>query len=128
MNHLEKKGQIRTILISVSILLVSIHTILYYISTVGTDKILQQGVRFLLTVALIILVYNGKNWARIIFLILFGLGILGALFSLFFREQETVLKLPFIVMIIVYSLSLYHFGVSESYRAFATYQNKKIFE
>ncbi|RZK13464.1 MAG: hypothetical protein EOO43_17895 [Flavobacterium sp.] len=128
MNNLAKKGQVRTILISISILLVSLHTIYYYISTVGTEKIISQSVRFLLTLLLLVMVYNGKNWAKILFLVLFSIGILGAFWGLFFVEQDFALKIPFIVMIIVYSISLFHFGFSNEFKAFSEYQNRDIFE
>ncbi len=131
MNQLQKKGRIQTVLISISILLVSLHTIFYYNSIlpeVTTQKIAQQIVRFVLTIFLLIMIYKGKNWARVIFLILFSIGVLGAMWGLFFVEQDIITKIPFIVMAIVYSISIYHFGISKSFRAFASFQNKGLFD
>ena len=128
MNYLEQIGKRRTILISISILLVSLHTIYFYNSVVPeieTKKIIQQIIRFLLTVGLLIMIYKGKNWAKVIAIILFSLGVLGAVFGLFSIPKSIILKIPFIVMIFVYSVAIYHFGFSKSFKAFSDYQNKK---
>jgi hypothetical protein len=129
MNYLEKIGQKRTILISISILLVSLHTIYFYntvIPEIGTKKIIQQIVRFLLTVGLLFLIYKGKNWARILSIILFSLATIGAIFGVLSISKSIELKIPFIVMIIVYSIAIYHFGISKSFKAFFDYQNSKM--
>ena len=55
MNELTKLGKKRTILISISILLVSIHTIYFYHSVkpeIETKKLIQQIIRLLLTIGL----------------------------------------------------------------------------
>ena len=41
----------------------------------------QQAIRFMLTVGLLIVVYKGKKWAKNLAVVLFLLGALGALFS-----------------------------------------------
>ena len=126
MNHLEKTGKQKTILISISILIVSLHTIYFYNSTIpeiASKKIFQQVVRFLLTIGLLIMVYKGKNWARIVSIILFSLGVLGAIVGLTTITSAVVNKIPFIVMILVYSSALYHFWFSKSFKAFFDYQN-----
>ena len=67
MNELAKIGKKRTILISISILLVSIHTIYFYHSIrpeIDTTKLAQQIIRFSLTVGLLYLIYIGKYWAK----------------------------------------------------------------
>ncbi|WOI23883.1 hypothetical protein [Nonlabens ulvanivorans] len=74
MNELEQLGKRRTILISISILLVSLHTIYFYQSAlpeIDTSKLIQQGIRFILTVVLLIFVFQAKQWARIIAIVLF---------------------------------------------------------
>jgi|SRR5690606_23109168 hypothetical protein len=127
MTQLEKLGKKRTILISISVLLVSLHTIYYYQSIlpeIDVRKLVQQMIRFAFTVLLLYHVYKGKNWAKIVMIILFSLGSLIGIVSLFLLEQDIVLKIPLLVMIIVYSLSVYHFS-SKSYKAFAKYQNIK---
>ncbi len=129
MNYLEQIGKKRTILISISILLVSLHTIYFYNSAVPeieTKKIIQQIIRFILTVGLLFLVYKGKNWARIVSIILFSLGLIGAIFGILSVSKPIILKTPFIVMIIVYSVAIYHFGISKSFKAFFDYQNNRI--
>ncbi len=127
MNHLEKAGKIRTILISISILMVSLHTIYIYnsvIPEIEPKKIIQQIVRFLLTIGLLLMIYKGKSWARIIAIILFALGILGAIRGLTTIKQSILLKSPFIVMLLVYTVAIYHFWLSKSFKAFFNYQNR----
>lgn len=128
MNYLEKIGRKQTILISISILLVSLHAIYFYNSVfreTNTQKLLQQIIRFLFTVGLLILVYKGKKWARIVLVILFSIALLGAFFGLFFTQQTMINKIPLIIMIFVYSVSIFHFGLSKSFKAFFLYQNRK---
>jgi hypothetical protein len=127
MTELIKTGKKRTILISISILLVSIYTIYFYHAVrpdIETTKLIQQGIRFLLTVGLLVLVYKGKKWAKIVSIVLFSLAVLGALVGLFTIDSESVInKLPLMVMIIVYSMAIYHFGISKSFKAFFDYKN-----
>ena len=127
MNHLEKIGKQKTILISISILIVSLHTIYFYNSTIpeiASKKIFQQVVRFLLTIGLLIMVYKGKNWAKIVSIILFSLGVLGAIIGLTTITTTSIVnKIPLIVMFLVYSLAVYHFWFSKSFKAFFNYQN-----
>jgi hypothetical protein len=128
MNLLSEIGRKRTILISISILLVSIHTIYFYHSVkpeIETKKLIQQIIRFFLTVGLLYLVYIGKNWARILSIILFSIGTVGAIISLFAIELSLVNKLLFIVMVFVYSIAIYHFYISKEFKAFFEYQNNK---
>lgn len=47
----------------------------------GPDRIGQEAVRFLLTILLCVLVYQGKGWARWVYAALLGLGGLFALVS-----------------------------------------------
>ncbi|WP_445457852.1 hypothetical protein [Flavobacterium sp. HNIBRBA15423] len=127
MNHLEKAGKTRTILISISILMVSLHTIYIYnsvIPEIEPKKIIQQIIRFLLTIGLLLMIYKGKSWARIIAIILFVLGILGAVRGLLTIKQSILLKSPFIVMLLVYTVAIYHFWLSKSFKAFFNYQNR----
>ena len=128
MNDLELAGKRRTILIGISILLVSLHTIYYYHSVfeyVETKKNVQQVIRFILTVLLLIMVYRGKNWARLTLVILFSIATVWAVIGLTEVNRELIYKIPLMVMIFVYSVSIYHFGFSKSYKAFAEYQRGK---
>lgn len=129
MNELTKLGKKKTILISISILLVSIHTIYFYHALrpeIETKKLIQQIVRFLLTIGLLVMVYKGKNWAKIVSLILFTLALLGALVSFGTLEAPFLNKIPLIIMIIVYSIAIYHFGFDKSFKEFFNYQNNFI--
>ena len=127
MNELIKTGKKRTLLISISILLVSIHTIYFYHSVrpeIETKKLIQQIIRFLLTVGLLIVVYRGIKWAKILLIVLFSLAILGAIIGLISIDSDSFVgKVPLLVMILVYSIAVYHFGFSNSFKAFFDYQN-----
>ncbi len=129
MDELTKIGKKRTILISISILLVSIHTIYFYHSVrpeIESKKLIQQIIRFLLTIGLLIMVYKGKKWAKIVSIILFSLAILGALIGLGTLDTPFINKVPLLVMIFVYSMAIYHFGFAKSFKEFFKYQNSGI--
>ena len=131
MNELTKIGKKRTILISISILLVSIHTIYFYHSVrpeIESKKLIQQLIRFSLTIWLLIMVYKGKNWAKIVSIILFSLALLVALFGLGTLETPFMNKIPLLVMIFVYSMAIYHFGFAKSFKEFFKFQNTEITE
>lgn len=127
MRELVITGKKRTILIAISILIISIHTIYNYqsiIPDIETKKLIQQAIRFLLTIGLLVFVYKGKKWAKIVSIILFSTAALGALIALFTIENESIThKLPLTVMLFVYSMAVYHFGISKSFNAFYEYQN-----
>ena len=126
MNELAKLGKKRTLLISISILLVSIHTIYFYYSIkpeIETKKLIQQIVRFSLTIGLLVMVYKGKNWARIVSLILFSLALLGAFVGLGTLNTPFISKVPLLVMIFVYSIAVYHFGFAKSFKEFFKHKN-----
>jgi hypothetical protein len=123
-----KIGKRRTILISISVLLVSLHTIYFYHAVrpeIETKKLIQQVIRFLLTVGLLIAVFKGKKWAEIVSIVPFSLAILGALSGVVAIESGSfVNKVPLLVMIFVYSVAAYHFGFSKSFKAFFDHQNE----
>jgi hypothetical protein len=128
-DEIVKIGKKRTILISLSILLVSIHTIYFYHVVrpeIETKKLLQQIIRFLLTAGLLMVTYKGKRWARIVSIILFSLGILGGLSGLVIIESASIInKIPLLVMTFVYSIAVYHFAISKSFKAYFDYCNGK---
>lgn len=127
MNELTKTGKLRTILISISILLVSLNTIYMCYSVqpeMEIKKLVQQSIRFLFTVGVLVQVYRGINWAKILLLVLCSIAVVVALGGLFTLETRTIQsKIPFIVMICVYSIAIYHFGFSKSFKAFFKAQN-----
>jgi len=128
MNELIKLGKKRTILISISILLVSIHTIYFYHIVrpeIETKKLIQQIIRFLLTFGLLYAVYKGKKWAKTLSIILFSLALLGALIAVGTLDRSFINKVPLLVMIFVYSMAILHFGFSKSYKVFFDFQNGK---
>lgn len=127
MNELISIGKRRTILISISILLISLHTIYFYHAVrpeIETEKLFQQILRFLLTAGLLVMVYKGKKWAKNVSIVLFSIGIIGALVGILAVEGVLVNKIPLFVMAFIYSVAVYHFGFSKDYKAFFEYQNK----
>ena len=125
MNELAKKGKYRTLLVFLSILLVSIHTIYFYHSVrleIETKKLIQQMIRFCLTIGLLYFIYIGKNWAKNLSIILFILATIGAMYGLLNFETPIIIKSPFIVIIMVYSIAIYHLQFSISFKEFINFQ------
>jgi len=126
MKNLIEIGRRRTLLISISILLLSLWSI-YFEQSVKSEidftKLVRQIIRFLLTVSLLYFVYIGKNWARIIALILFGIGILVSIGAFIGIDRDFLIKFPFLVMIFIYGMAFYHFVFSKSFKEFNKYQN-----
>lgn len=128
MNYLERKGKRRTINISISMLLLTIYSIYINQSSrpeIDTTKLVTQIIRTFLTGGILLFVYEGKDWARIITIILSAIAVIMALGVIFTTEHPTIMEVPFFVMIIIYSDAIYHFGFSESYKAFSEFQRKK---
>ncbi|MCZ4410088.1 hypothetical protein O3Q51_14795 [Cryomorphaceae bacterium 1068] len=129
MDELIKIGKRKTILISIGILLVSIHTIYFYHAVrpeIETKKLIQQIIRFLLTVGLLMVTYKGKKWARILSIILFSLGMVGGLIGLVALDSASFInKLPLLVMTFVYSIAVYHFAITKSFKAYFDQLNGK---
>ncbi|OXB16026.1 hypothetical protein B0A68_07085 [Flavobacterium reichenbachii] len=88
-------------------------------------KLISGIVRFFLTIGLLYLIYIGKNWARILIIILFTIANIIALISLFTIEAPVINKTPIIVMIFIYTISTHHFTLSKSFKAFFEYQKTK---
>ncbi|MEO9501217.1 hypothetical protein [Nonlabens ulvanivorans] len=128
MNELAQLGKRRTILISISILLISLHTIYFYQSAlpeINTSKLIQQCVRFVLTVVLLLFVFQAKRWAKITAIVLFGLALLGAVIGLVSLSGTFINKIPVLVMILVYSMAIHHLRYSNSYKAYFQYKNPR---
>ncbi|NOQ73971.1 MAG: hypothetical protein GQ574_18340 [Crocinitomix sp.] len=126
MNELAQIGKKRTISISISILLISLHTIYLYQSNqpeIDSGKLVQQFIRFGLTIGLLILMYKGIKWARIVGIILFSLSVVLALISVFAIKTSTVSVIPLFVMIFIYGIAIHHFAISIAYKAFFNHQN-----
>jgi presenilin-like A22 family membrane protease len=128
MNLLIKTGRKSTILISISIVLISLQTIYFYHNTLETiivKKLIQQLTRLVLTIGLLILVYKGKEWAKNLAVVLFSIGSVFSIIALFMEDVNLINKIPLIVIVFIYSLAIYHFGFSKSFKAFFKYQNEQ---
>ena len=98
MNIVESAGRKGTISIFASVLLISVYTIVtYQLQFNDTGKLIQQIIRFLLTILLMYFLFKGKSWAKITLTILFSLGALLALIALVTLPGPS--KIPASVMI-----------------------------
>lgn len=123
MNVLARKGKFNTYRIFASVLLVSIYTIVSYnlvMENIESKKLIQQIIRFCLTVLIMFFIFKGQKWAVILFTVLFSIGTLIGLFSLF-GSMTFLAKTPILVMTIVYGLAIYHLNFSKSFKEYFIY-------
>lgn len=127
MNELAHKGKIMTIRVFASMLLISIYTIVTYnilVPNVETKKIIQQIVRFALTVLIMYFIFKGMNWAKNIMSVLCAVAILGGLFAIF-TPLSLIQKLPLLVLVLIYSFAFYHFNFSKSFKEYFNHITKQ---
>ena len=128
MNELSQVGKKRTILISISVLLVSLFTIYSYqkyVPYIENKKIIQQIIRFIFTAILLYFIYKGKDTARKIAVALFTIAVIAAAYNFMVLDVAIIAKSPLISMIFVYSFAIYHFAFSKSYKEFLNYKKSK---
>ncbi|TCI92699.1 hypothetical protein [Tenacibaculum sp. M341] len=126
MNQSIISGKRKTIQVSLSVVLISIYTIYIYHSVrpeINFSKLIQQIIRLSLSIGLLIMVYKGKNWARIVSIVLFTLAIIAAIVGMVFLNTSHINKIPLLVMIFIYSKGIYHFGFSKDVKDFFRFQN-----
>lgn len=130
MTSLIQTGKKRTLSISLSVVLISIHTIYFYHAVrpeIETDKLIQQLIRFALTLGLLVLVYKGVRWAKSVAIVLFSLAIIVAVLGLItIATPSLVSKVPLMVMVFIYGLAVYHFAFAKSFKAFFAFQNARL--
>lgn len=127
MNELAKKGKFTTIRIFASVLLISIYVIVSYnilLDNVETSKIIQQIIRFCLTVLLMYFIFKGKRWAVMVFTALFSIAAVGAFFSLF-KDIPFWGKTPFAVMVLIYTAAIVHLNFSKSFKEYFSYLSEE---
>ena len=123
MNAIAKKGKSYTIRVFASVLLISIYTIVTYnivLENVETKKLIQQIIRFGLTILLMYFIFKGKKWAVVVFTILFSIGVIIALVALF-GGLPFLSKIPLLVMTIIYLAAVYLLNFSRSFKAYFYY-------
>jgi len=126
MNELETKGKIQTLRVFASVLLSSLFILVTYqiaLGEIDEKKLIQQLIRFGLTVLLMVFIFKGKEWAKNIFTFLFVLGILNGLWFLF-KIYTLEGKIPIIFLIIIYSIAIHHLNFSESFKAYFKHLKK----
>lgn len=127
MNELATKGRNFTIRIFASILLISIYTIVSYnivIKPIESGKLVQQIIRFCLTLLLMYFIFKGSNIALYFLRLLLIIGTLAGIFS-FFQPLPLMAKVPMIIMFLIYLIALYHFTLSKSFKEYFNYLNNK---
>lgn len=127
MDELARKGKFNTYRIFASVLLFSIYTIVTYnlvIENVERKKLIQQIVRFFLTILVMFFIFKGQKWAVVLFTVLFSIAAVMGLFSLFSNMTFSA-KIPFLLMIIVYGLAIYHLNFSKSFKEYFNYLQSK---
>jgi hypothetical protein len=123
MNELARKGKYNTYRIFASVLLVSIYTIVTYnlvMENVESKKLIQQIIRFCLTILIMVFIFKGHKWAVILFNVLFSIAALMGLITLF-GNMTFLAKFPILMMTIVYGLAIYHLNFSKSFKEYFKY-------
>ncbi|MXN92629.1 hypothetical protein GR160_15475 [Flavobacterium sp. Sd200] len=126
MNHKVILGRNFTIRIFASVLLISIYTIVTYqllLEHTDTKKLVQQIIRFGLTILLMYFVFKGKKWAVNVITVLFSLSIFISAISIFSVAWPG--HIPLLVMIAIYSIAVYHLNYSENFKTYFTYLQDK---
>lgn len=127
MNELALIGRNHTIRVFASILLISIYSIVtsnIAADSIESNKIVQQIVRFGLTVMLMYFIFKGKKWAAIVLSVLCVLAVILAVISLFLPVPLPA-KIPMVVMIFIYSMTVYHLNFSNSFKEYFHYLKTK---
>lgn len=86
--------------------------------------LMQGTIRILLTVFLFFLIYKGKNAIRILMLVLYGLGGMVSLFSVFFDDGAGLLMFIVGITYIIFAVVLF----SKPVKAFQYYKRTGIVE
>ena len=101
MNTATHPGRPYVIGVIVACLLVSLSSILLTNLASGPQNLGQQGIRLLLTIGLCFYLYQGRNWARWVAGILFGLaGLVGILGAFALLGQSVFALLPILLAVI----------------------------
>lgn len=129
MDNLILIGKKRTIILCIALLIISAYTIVSYhiiALEINLNKLFLQILRFALTTSLLLFVYKGKRWAMYLLLILLSLSLVGIIVSLSITDIPILNYLPLFIMAIVYTISIFHFGFSKSFKAFFEYKNSYV--
>lgn len=127
MNDLARKGKIFTIRVFASVLLLSLYIIVSYniiIDNMEVGKLIQQIIRFGLTLLLMYLILKGKSWAIFALTVLSIISAIGALISLF-GEFPLLGKGLFLTILLIHSLVIYHLNFSKSFKEYLIYLSSR---
>ncbi|GAA4213293.1 hypothetical protein GCM10022289_45270 [Pedobacter jeongneungensis] len=123
MDEMEKQGRNDILRSLASILLFSLYvSVTYHVSLghVDQDKLVVHIIRFLLTVLIFYLIFQGYSWARNLFSVLTAIGLV-ILIPPVFEDAPIVNKIPLFVGLVVYSLALYRLNFSANAKAYFAY-------
>jgi hypothetical protein len=120
MNKQAIQGKNYTIRIFASVLLFSIHVSVSYHIAVGVvdpKKLIQQLIRFGLTILLMYFIFKGKTWAKNTLTVLLALGIIMASLPRL-SSVDPLYKLPLVVAIVIYSAAIYQLNFSKNFKEY----------
>ena len=128
MDELVQDGKGKFKAVALTLLGMSLYVIISYHvvnEMVDQGRLVKQVVRFGLEILLLILIYRGVRWARLLFSFLLGIGVIGFGVLLFMGGMNTDF-VSLILMIVIYSNAIYAFNFSPSVAAFMKYQRNEV--
>ncbi|TSE03824.1 hypothetical protein [Aquimarina algiphila] len=121
------KGRKGTIAVGTCMILFSIFTniyLLFYAIELNAYLIFKHAFRVLATIGILTALYQGKEWAKYLLLLIVSLAFIYAC-VLMFRDTNIVFKILMSPAIFIYGIAIYFFSFSPNFKAFFKDQNKK---
>ena len=97
-------------------------SIIFYIATIGIDKIATQIIRFILTCILCLYIYKGHSWAKWVSVVLFTIAFLVGFYNLISANENPMVIAVSSFYIIMYGLALVLLLVPKSVKEFLEHQ------
>ena len=129
MDLFTRKGKKKTRMVISVVMLASLATILLCLrngSVTGNTHLPELMLRFFLTAGLMYAVYLGKQWARVLTVILFSFGLLWSLAGIFRSWPYLMGMSEDGILFAAYFIAVYHFAFSGSFVAFQNWQQKQV--
>lgn len=106
--------------ISISVMTISFLTF----KQLNATEIVKVLVRLGFEVGLFFAVFAGKNWARTVLTILYIIGILISLFTMFAIIDKSPIGFVMLILVLIYGFAVYFFNVDKDFKSFFDYQRK----
>lgn len=118
------KGK-KMLIIAISFVLgISIISIVIFLFSLGTEKLLEQTVRLALTALLCYFVYNGYSWAKWVMVVLLSISAFIGLLGTITIVVSPVLGIVSFVYFAVYAEVVYIIAIQKDAKAFMKYQKE----